>query len=97
MKAEAAEGVFRVNVAQPIAIEASHRPVRIEEGASEKIVSNLLTAEGDIAAEYRRRNDPYIYQSVHPADVEGIVAEGWEIHKRGKTRVRLKQRKSHDV
>jgi len=97
MRAEAAEGIFRVDAGQPVAVEASHRPVRIEEGASDKIVRNLLTAEGDIAAEYRRRNDPYIYQSVHPADVKGFVAEGWEIHKSGNTRVRLKQRKSHNV
>jgi len=58
------------------------RPVRIEQGASDKIIGNLLTTEGDIAAEYRRRNDPYIYQSVHPADVEALIAEGWEEFKK---------------
>ena len=97
MRAEAADGIFRVDTAQPVTIEASHRPVRIEEGASDKILDNLLTTEGDIAAEYRRRNNSHTYQSAHPVDVETLVAEGWELHKRGKTRVRLKQRKSHDI
>jgi hypothetical protein len=97
MNAEAAERGFRVEASERIAIESQGRPVRIEDGAREKVIANLLTAEGDIAAEYRRRNDPYTYESVHRADEDVYVAKGWEVHKRGKTRLRLRQKKRHDA
>jgi hypothetical protein len=50
MRAEGAGGTFLVDTSEPAALEVSHRPVRIEEAASQKIVSNLLTAEGEIVA-----------------------------------------------
>ncbi len=65
--------------------------------APEVIRGSLLTSEADLASEYRRRNDPYVYRSVHPADEERFVAEAWEVHRRGKSRLRLRQKKAHDV
>lgn len=73
------------------------RPVSIEAGVPEKILGNLLTAEADLITEYRRRNDSFIYQSVHPADEDSFVSRGWELHRRSKSRVRLRQKKPHDV
>jgi DGQHR domain-containing protein len=65
--------------------------------APEVIRGSLLTSEADLASEYRRRNDPYVYRSVHPADEDRFVAEGWQVHRRGKSRLRLRQGKAHDA
>jgi DNA sulfur modification protein DndB len=95
MRGGAEYDVFDGSLSQVLAMP--QRPVSMETGVTEKIRANLLTAEADLIAEYRRRNDPYIYQSVHPADEDSFVAKGWEVHRRGKSRIRLRQKKSHDA
>lgn len=69
----------------------------MQSDAPEVIRGGLLTSEADLASEYRHRNDPYLYKSVHPADEERFVAEGWEANRRGKSRLRLRREKPHDV
>src|SRR5437763_11217354 len=72
------------------------RSISVISAVPEEILSSLLQTENDLAAEYRRRNDPYNYRSVHPADVDDLLSRGWEVQRKGKTRVRLRQKKPHD-
>lgn len=97
MRGGAEGNILEQELSDKDADAGSKPPIFVDAAISEKILSNLLRDENDLAAEYRRRNDPHIYQSVHPADVDGWIEKGWDVHRRGKTRVRLRQRKSHDV
>lgn len=56
----------------------------------------MLSSASERLSAYKIRRDDFIYESIHPADIEKYEATGWEIHKESKTRVRMKRRKSHD-
>src|SRR5437763_11641691 len=60
------------------------RSISVISAVPEEILSSLLQTENDLAAEYRRRNDPYNYRSVHPADVDDLLSRGWEVQRRAK-------------
>jgi hypothetical protein len=47
------------------------RPVSVEAGVSEKILANLLTAEADLIAEYRRRNP--VHLSERPSGRRSVI------------------------
>lgn len=56
----------------------------------------MLSSASERLSAYKIRRDEFIYESIHPADIEKYEASGWEIHKESKTRVRMKSRKTHD-
>lgn len=56
----------------------------------------MLTSAAERLSAYKIKRDDFIYESIHPADIEKYEATGWEIHKESKTRVRMKRRKTHD-
>lgn len=97
MRGGSGPAVLDGEILEVLSSNLPQRPVSVEPGVSDKIVGNLLNAEADLMAEYRRRNDPCVYKSVHPADEEELVSKGWEVHRRGKSRLRLRQRKPHDA
>lgn len=57
----------------------------------------VVRTKGALQAEYRKRRNPFTFLTIHPADEGRYVAEGWLVHRRGKTAVRLKRDKPHDV
>jgi DNA sulfur modification protein DndB len=74
----------------------ARRGASVVPAVADQLHSSLLRAENELAGEYRRRNDRYDYRSVHPADVDALLAQGWEIYRKGKTRFRIRQLKPHD-
>lgn len=64
--------------------------------STKKNLHRLITEKNERLSAYKRKNDHFVYESIHPADVENYEANGWEIHKVSKTRVRVKKLKSHD-
>lgn len=75
----------------------SSGPPIVGNDAGEKILQNLVTDPGALKAELRRRRDQHNYKSIHPADLEAAKADGWDVHREGKTSVRVKKTKSHDA
>lgn len=61
-----------------------------------ELLTPLLSDKQSQITEYRIRNSPYNFKSVHPADIEAEVAGGWEIQREGKRKCRLKRDKPHD-
>ena len=59
-------------------------------------LSSMLTAQSERMSAYKVRRDEFVYESIHPADIEKYEASGWSIHKESKTRVRIKRLKAHD-
>ncbi|MEM8987293.1 MAG: DGQHR domain-containing protein [Pseudomonadota bacterium] len=57
----------------------------------------LLEDKSEIESARRARRSKYDYVSVHPADVEQYLSEGWEIQREGKSKTRLKRIKRHDI
>lgn len=55
----------------------------------------LLSDRAAQIACYRLRRSAFNERSVHPADVEGTLARGWEVARRGKRTVRIRQPKPH--
>lgn len=64
--------------------------------ADEVLLSPLISEARAQAVEHRRRHSTYDYKSVHTADTDEMVAQGWEVHKHGERTTRLKRLKSHD-
>src|SRR5579862_4098829 len=91
-----ASSTFAKSGDEIIGPNALQRPLSVTPAVADELLSNLLRAESDLAVEYRRRNDPCVYQSVHPADVDALLDQGWEVQRRGKTRVRVRRAKPHD-
>jgi len=56
----------------------------------------MLTSPSVRSSAFKIRRDTFIYESIHPADIEKYEAEGWIVHKESKTRVRVKRPKTHD-
>lgn len=56
----------------------------------------MLTSPSERLSAFKIRRDTFIYESIHPADIEKYEAEGWIVHKESKTRVRMKRLKTHD-
>lgn len=59
-------------------------------------LSPVSTDAKELASAYRSRRRTYDIKSVHPADVIGEEAAGWEVQRSGKRATRLKRLKSHD-
>jgi DNA sulfur modification protein DndB len=59
-------------------------------------VTALLQTKGALTAEYRKRNSSHAFLTIHPADEAQHVAQGWEVHRRGKKRLRMRRLKDHD-
>jgi len=57
----------------------------------------LITDKYSLRTSYAKRNNQYIYQSIHPADLQSFEQDGWMIHKEGTQKVRIKKFKTHDV
>lgn len=62
----------------------------------EQLLGPLLVEKAEKIAAYKKRGDLYIHSSFHPADLQKYEAEGWELERESKTRVRMKRRKGHD-
>jgi DNA sulfur modification protein DndB len=60
------------------------------------LLDPLLTDDAAIKAALRDRRSDFVYQSIHPADEEQYVADGWELQRMGKTAARIQRRKSGD-
>ena len=73
------------------------RPLSPSDQDTEKVLLDPLLVEKSIRlASYKKRNDHYYYESIHPADLQEYESQEWEIHRESKTRVRMKRQKSHD-
>jgi len=57
----------------------------------------LVTSDGEIRSEHRRRKSRNAFKSVHPADVSREEAAGWVVQKAGKRATRLRRQKGHDL
>ena len=58
-------------------------------------MSPVLEGSSVLAPHYRKRKKPYDEKSVHPADVEEQIANGWLVQRPGKRSSRLKRQKAH--
>jgi DNA sulfur modification protein DndB len=96
MRGVRASGTLDQSFAETIGANPVQRPQSVVPAIADQLLSGLLRSDSDLAVEYRRRNDLYVYQSVHPADVDALLAQGWEVRRRGKTRVRICRPKTHD-
>ncbi|MBP2659947.1 MAG: uncharacterized protein H6Q69_2979 [Firmicutes bacterium] len=56
----------------------------------------ILKEKSEKIAEYNKRRDDCNHKSIHPADEDKFLQEGWQLHKKLKTRVQVKKLKSHD-
>jgi DNA sulfur modification protein DndB len=66
--------------------------------SSKSITANLhplLVEKSEKIAAYKKKRDAYLYESIHPADLEKYESDGWEIHRESKTRIRMKRLKGH--
>jgi DNA sulfur modification protein DndB len=59
------------------------------------LLLNLLSDKAMAQAEYKRRKSEYTSKSVHTADVEQHILDGWEVSRTGKRQCRLKKPKAH--
>lgn len=66
-------------------------------GASAAILNPLLQTKGALAAENVKRRNANEFRSVHPADQERYLLDGWSVSRAGKAAVRLHRPKRHDV
>lgn len=61
-------------------------------------LSPLLISNGSIRAEYLKRREPFISQSVSSAMLSGYEEKGWKIHKEGVRRTRIhKPKEDHAI
>lgn len=60
------------------------------------LLAPLLTEKSERVAAFTKRRDLYVFDSFHPADLQKYEAEGWELHRESKTRIRMKRPKAHD-
>src|SRR5947209_19174612 len=68
-----------------------------EQPSNVDALSPLLQDKGALRAEYRKRQTPFTFlKKIHPADEQKYTEEGWQVHHRGKTLLRLKRPKSHN-
>lgn len=63
---------------------------------SSGVLAPLLSDAKELTAAYRKRKTPFVFESVHPADVETKRGQGWEIQRRGQRKTRMRKAKSHD-
>ena len=57
----------------------------------------LIVDRSLLKSTYAKRRDQYIYQSIHPADQIKYEDDGWEVHKGGNKKVRMKRLKPHNI
>jgi len=57
----------------------------------------LIKDKAHLKSTYAKRRDSYVYLSIHPADQQKYEDDGWEVHKGGNKKVRIKRLKSHNV
>jgi len=69
----------------------------IRSGDSSDNLYPLLTTKPMLKSSYVKRRDPFIYQSIHPADLPKYETDGWVIHKEGSQKVRIKKQKTNNV
>jgi len=50
----------------------------------------LIEDRALLRSTYAKRRDHYVYQSIHPADQQKYEDDGWEVHKGGNQKVRIK-------
>jgi len=74
--------------------------------SSNKIVSNIneteflnpiLTEQNDKRTHFKKRNSQFIYKTVHNADIDEHLDNGWEIARKNRKTTRIKKTKTHDV
>lgn len=63
---------------------------------SESPLTPLLDTDRDLRREYRRRNSIWELKSVSPADEEAELQDGWTLHRRLKTTVKLQKERPLD-
>lgn len=66
-----------------------------DQSDSSDTLSPLLQTPGALKAEYRKRQSPNIFENVHPADEQKYLEQGWQVHRRGTKRLRMKCAKPH--
>lgn len=66
------------------------------EEKSEALLWPLLDKGADLRKEFRRRNPKFDQMRARPEDVDALLADGWEIHKRLKASVTLRREKRVD-
>ncbi len=60
------------------------------------LLSPLLEDRQAQKTAYRLRNNRFVFQSIHNADVEEALLNGWVVQRRWKKKTRVKKEKSHD-
>jgi hypothetical protein len=68
----------------------------VELAGDSPLFEGLLSDRTSQLAAYRRRRSAVNERSVHPADVDEMLAKGWEVSRPGKRLTRIKQIKPHD-
>src|SRR6185437_373072 len=66
----------------------------VDEGP--ELFESLISDRTLLASEYRSRNSPYRFKSIHPADEQREIDDGWELVRPGKRRTRVRRMKSAD-
>ncbi len=57
----------------------------------------LIKDKAQLKSAYTKRRDSYVYKIIHPADQQQYEDDGWEVHKGGNKKVRLKRLKLHNT
>ena len=62
---------------------------------SKSFFKDLVTGS-ELSKEYRKRNQQYIFESIHPKLLQEYEKDGWEKQKQGSTKVRVRKKKPAD-
>jgi len=68
----------------------------IEEAGAD-LLHPLLSDRKTQASMYRIKHSPYVFKSIHSAELDEYVSKGWSLHKQGKRKVKVRKAKGHDV
>lgn len=58
-------------------------------------LEDLVTDKALALTEFKRRKSDFTFKSVHTADVEDHIQQGWEVARTGKRQCRLRKPKAH--
>ncbi len=65
----------------------------MDKHSEDDLLGPLIDDDSALRNSFRRRRDKFDYQRVHAADADGLVSEGWQLHKALKSAVWMKREK----
>jgi DNA sulfur modification protein DndB len=72
---------------------ANPPPAEEKKSAASVALDPLLSSDEELRVALRERRSDYIYESIHPADQDKYLSEGWELERAGKTATRVRRKK----